>query len=162
MKRRTSILLLSLILLLEKNLIQYVFQPIVDARTGQIYAYEALMRSGGGIQLTSLQILGAAREYNRLYDIERATLFGIIDQYIHNYRQFSGCKVFINTIPGHFLTDDDCSEIMNRYGSYLDCCAAVRSPAVYAERDTVELHRRDVRVCKRILHYGLVGDCRPR
>ncbi|MBR4577086.1 MAG: EAL domain-containing protein [Clostridia bacterium] len=111
----------SLILLLEKNLIRYFFQPIVDAHTGQIYAYEALMRSGGGIQLTPMQILSAAREYGRLYDVEQITLFGIIDRYVRDYRSFSGCKVFINTIPGHFLTEEDCSEIMARYGSYLDC-----------------------------------------
>ena len=111
----------SLTLLLEKNLIRYFFQPIVDARTGQIYAYEALMRCEGGIQLTPMQILSAAREYNRLYDVERITMFGIIDQYVRHYRDFNGCKVFINTIPGHFLTKEDCDEIIARYGSYLDC-----------------------------------------
>ncbi len=111
----------SLVLLLEKNLIRYHFQPIVDARTGQIYAYEALMRSEGGIQLTPLQILSAAREYSRLYDVERTTLFGIIDRYVQDYRLFSGCKLFINTIPGHFLSEEDCAEILVRYGSYLDC-----------------------------------------
>ena len=111
----------SLIMLLEKKLFQFHFQPIVDARTGQIFAYEALMRSGGGIHLTPLQILSVAREYNRLYDVEQITLFGIIEQYVHNYRDFNGCKVFINTIPGHFLSEEDCAEIMARYGSYLDC-----------------------------------------
>lgn len=111
----------SLILLLEKNLIQYSYQPIVDARTGQIYAYEALMRSSGGIHLSPLQILSAARQYNRLDDVERTTFFGIINQYVQNYRDFNGCKVFINTIPGHFLPEEECHEIMMRYGSYLDC-----------------------------------------
>lgn len=111
----------SLTLLLEKNLIRYFYQPIVDARTGQIYAYEALMRSDGGIQLTPPQILAIAREYNRLYDVERATLFGIIGQYVQEYRDFNGCKVFINTIPGHFLTDADCRELTGRYGNYMDC-----------------------------------------
>ena len=111
----------SLVLLLEKNLIRYFYQPIVDARTGQIYGYEALMRSGGGIQLSPLQILSAAREYNRLHEVERTTLFGIIDQYVRFYRDFNGCKVFINTIPSHFLTDEECAEIIARYGNYLDC-----------------------------------------
>ena len=111
----------SLALLLEKNLIRYFFQPIVDARTGQIYAYEALMRSDGGIQMSPLQILAAAREYNRLYEVERTTIFGIIEQYVREYREFHGCKLFINTIPGHFLNGEDCSEILARYGSYLDC-----------------------------------------
>ena len=68
----------SLALLLEKNLIRYFYQPIVDARTGQIYAYEALMRSDGGIQLTPIQILAIAREFGRLYDVEKTTLFGIL------------------------------------------------------------------------------------
>ena len=111
----------ALALLLEKNLFRYFYQPIVDARTGQIYAYEALMRSDGGIQMSPVQILDVAREFNRLYDVEKATFFGIIEQYVRDYRDFSGCKVFINTIPGHFLTDEDSREIMARYGSYLDC-----------------------------------------
>ena len=111
----------SLILLLEKNLLRYHFQPIVDARTGQIYGYEALMRTAGGVQLTPLEILRTAREYGRLDEVERETVFGIIDQYVRDYRDFNGVKVFINTIPGHFLTKDDCGEIISRYGSYLDC-----------------------------------------
>ncbi len=116
-----SMLYSSLNLLLEKDLIQYHYQPIVDARTGQIYAYEALMRSGGGIQLDPVQILRVAREYNRLDDVERATVFGIIDQYVRENRDFHGCRVFINTIPGHFLTEVDCLAIRERYSSYLDC-----------------------------------------
>ncbi len=111
----------SLCLLLEKDLLRYHYQPIVDARTGQIYAYEALMRSGGGIQLNPPQILSIAREYNRLYEVERNTLFGIMGQYVRHIRDFNGCKLFINTIPGHFLTEEDCREIVDRYGSYLDC-----------------------------------------
>ncbi|MBR0513996.1 MAG: EAL domain-containing protein [Clostridia bacterium] len=111
----------SLTLLLEKNLIRYFFQPIVDARTGQIFAYEALMRTDGGIQMNPLQILAAAREYNRLDEVERVTVLGIIEQYVHNYRAFNGCKVFINSIPGHFLSKADCTELISRYGSYLDC-----------------------------------------
>ena len=116
-----AILYSSLVLLLGKELLQYYYQPIVDARTGQIYAYEALMRSGGGVEMNPSQILSIAREYNRLYDVERATLFGIIGQYVRENRSFNGCKVFINTIPGFFLSEEDCGEIVQRYGSYLDC-----------------------------------------
>ena len=108
-------------LLMEKNLLRFHFQPIVDARTAQIYAYEALMRTDPLVNLSPLEILDVAREYNRLYDVEKATLFGIIDKYVRNFSSFNGCKVFINTIPGHFLTREDCALLKSRYESYLDC-----------------------------------------
>ena len=108
-------------LLMEKNLFRYYFQPIVDAKTGLVFAYEALMRTDSLINLTPLEILSIAREYNRLYDVERITLFGIMERYVRNYADFHGCRVFINTIPGHFLNDEDCTELANKYKSYLDC-----------------------------------------
>ena len=108
-------------LLMEKNLFRYHFQPIVDAKTGLIFAYEALMRTDSLINLTPLQILAVAREYNRLYDVERTTLFGIMERYVRDYSAFNGSKVFINTIPGHFLNVADCAELMERFANYLDC-----------------------------------------
>ena len=108
-------------LLMEKNLLRFHFQPIVDARTAQIVAYESLMRTDNLIQLTPLEVLDIAREYNRLYDVEKATLFGIIERYVRNISDFNGCKVFINTIPGHFLSREDCAILRSRYESYLDC-----------------------------------------
>lgn len=108
-------------LLMEKNLFKFHFQPIVDAKTAQIYAYEALMRTDSLINLAPLEILAIAREYNRLYDVERATLFGIMETYVQHYADFSGSKVFINTIPGHFLNDEDCAAIRDDFENYLDC-----------------------------------------
>ena len=108
-------------LLMEKNLLRFHFQPIVDARTAQIFAYEALMRTDNLVQLSPLEILDIAQEYNRLYDVEKATLFGIIDRYVRDFSDFNGCKVFINTIPGHFLNQEDCDLLKSRYESYLDC-----------------------------------------
>lgn len=107
-------------LLMEKNLLKFHFQPIVDARSGQISAYEALMRTDSLIQMTPLDILDVAREYNRLDEVERATVFGIIEHYVDHYSDFSGCRVFINTIPGHFLSAGDCAELKARFESYLN------------------------------------------
>jgi EAL domain-containing protein (putative c-di-GMP-specific phosphodiesterase class I)/DNA-binding LacI/PurR family transcriptional regulator/GGDEF domain-containing protein len=108
-------------LLMEKDLFRYHFQPIVDAKTGQIFAYEALMRTDSLIDLSPLQILAVAREYNRLYDVERTTIFGIIERYVRDFSAFNGAKVFINTIPGHFLDAADCAELAERFAGYLDC-----------------------------------------
>ena len=94
-------------LLMEKNLFKFHFQPVVDAKTAQIYAYEALMHTDNLINLTPQEILSTAREYNRLYDVEHATVFGIMERYVREPGDFFGNKIFINTIPGHFLNEED-------------------------------------------------------
>ena len=50
-------------LLMEKNLLRFHFQPIVDARTAQIYAYEALMRTDSLVHLSPLEILDAGDQF---------------------------------------------------------------------------------------------------
>ncbi|MGN1101261.1 MAG: substrate-binding domain-containing protein, partial [Huintestinicola sp.] len=89
-------------LLIEQNLFRYCFQPIVDAKTGDIYAYEALMRTDESIHMTPFEILSAASQFGRLYEIERATLYNVMEQYAHTSKVFGGKKVFINLIPGYF------------------------------------------------------------
>lgn len=111
----------SFSLLMDKNLFKYHFQPIVDAKTGSIYAYEALMRTDDMISLSPMQILKAAHDYKRLYDVERTTLFGIMDRYVRDYNSFRGSKVFINTIPGYFLNEKDLKKLTDRFEDYLDC-----------------------------------------
>ena len=107
-------------LLVEKNLFTYHFQPIVDARTGNVYAYEALMRTSGGINMSPLDVLDIARKYGRLYEIEKATLFNVMRCYVERYEEFGGHLLFINTIPGHFLNEEDCNLLMEMYGEYMD------------------------------------------
>lgn len=107
-------------LLIEKNLFNYHFQPIVNAKTGTIFGYEALMRTDASIGMTPLEVLATAKEYNRLYEIERATMFNIMERYAHEPEKFGDCKVFINTIPGHFLNDDDMRILNEKYSKYMD------------------------------------------
>ncbi len=117
----TAVLYSSFNLLMEKNLFRFHFQPIVDAHSGLIYAYEALMRTDALVNLTPLEILKAARDQNRLDEVERATVFGIMERYVRHYSDFHGSKVFINTIPGHFLSEEDCAVLIRKYESFLDC-----------------------------------------
>ena len=105
--------------LVEKNLFTYVFQPIIDAKTGAIYAYEALMRSSGGIKMSPLEILDVAKEYNMLYHIEKATMFNVMNRYVSELDKFEGRKLFINTIPGSFLNDEDLALLKEKYGKYM-------------------------------------------
>ena len=108
-------------LLITRNLFTYHFQPIVNAKSGEIYAYEALMRTDASIGMNPLQVLDTAKEYNRLYDIEKATMFNIIGRYASERESFGNAKVFINTIPGHFLNDEDIEELSSKYGEHMNC-----------------------------------------
>lgn len=110
----------TLELLIEKNLFQYHFQPIVNAKTGEIYAYESLMRTDASIGMNPLEVLDAAKEYNCLYEIERATMFNVMEHYVRERERFGERKVFINTIPGYFLHDADIRRLNDKYGKYMD------------------------------------------
>ncbi len=107
-------------LLIEKNMFSYHFQPIISAKTGEIFAYEALMRTDPTIGMNPLEVLSTAKEYGRLYEIEKATLFNVMARYAEDSESFGGRLVFINTIPGHFLFDEDISQLTAKYSSYLD------------------------------------------
>ncbi len=107
-------------LLIDRNLFSYHFQPIISAATGDIYAYEALMRTDASINMSPLEILEAAEKYQRLYDIERATLFNVMDRFANEYESFGGKKVFINSIPGHFLKDSDVKVLTDKYSKYMN------------------------------------------
>lgn len=109
-------------LLIEKNLFMYNFQPIVSAKTGEIFAFEALMRTDKSIGMNPLQVLAAAKEYNRLYDVEKATMFNVMECYVRGKDYFGDRKVFINTIPGHFLNDKDREIFSEKYGQYTSNC----------------------------------------
>lgn len=106
-------------LLIEKNLFNYHFQPIVSAKTGEIYAYEALMRTDPTIGMNPLEVLETAKTYRKLYEVEKATVFNIMERVAGNPESFGDCKVFINTIPGNFLRENDRAEIQSRYGNQM-------------------------------------------
>lgn len=105
--------------LISKNLFQYHFQPIVQADNGEIYAYEALMRTDQRIGFNPLDVLDIAKEYQRLYDVEKATLFNVMERYVKDNDSFRERKVFINCIPGHFLKEDDREKIGDLYSDYI-------------------------------------------
>lgn len=107
-------------LLVENNLFTYHFQPIVDAKTGDICAYEALMRTSGGINMSPMEILDTARAYKRLDDVEHATLFNVMQKYVDDQEKFYNRKLFINTIPKHFVDEESRVELQSRFMDYLD------------------------------------------
>lgn len=103
--------------ILDENLFHYHFQPIVNAKDGSIYAYEALMRSATETFVSPLDIIRFATHLNRLKDVERATFFNITNLVLKEKEAFAGKKVFINSIPGHQLEGEEAALISTKLKS---------------------------------------------
>ncbi|MBR4514523.1 MAG: EAL domain-containing protein [Lachnospiraceae bacterium] len=97
--------------ILDENLLEYYFQPIVQASDGEIYSYEALMRSKTEKRISPLDIIKYANMQGRLADVERATFMNVLDIVERDKDLFGDAKVFINSIPGVKLYDSDYSRI---------------------------------------------------
>ena len=106
--------------LIDNNLFVYHFQPIVSARNGEIFAYEALMRTDPSIGMYPLEILGAATKLGRLYDIEKATLRNALAYISSNQEAFAERRLFVNSIPAHILTTADWETLVNEYGELME------------------------------------------
>ncbi len=99
--------------ILDDNLLDYHFQPIIRVSDGQIYAYEALMRARTDAKLSPLSIIKYATMQERLSDVERATFLNILAILNEKHASFGSARVFINSIPGVKISDDDLSTVNN-------------------------------------------------
>ena len=100
--------------ILDENLLDYHFQPIVSAEDGSVYAYEALMRSRTEQRVSPLAIIRYAAMQHRLADVERSTFMNVLQILDEKKEAFSGARVFINSIPGVSVRGEE-SPVLNQY-----------------------------------------------
>lgn len=93
--------------ILNQNLFNYHFQPIVRTSDGDVYSYEALMRSATEKSISPLDIIKYAGMMGRLKDVEKATFINILGILEEKKEEFGDRKVFINSIPGVHISDED-------------------------------------------------------
>ena len=101
--------------LVDKNEFRYNFQPIVNAKNGEIFAYEVLMRTSDDIGLKPLEVLKYAEISNMLYTIEKSTFFNALKYYKDNIDKFGNKKIFINSIPSVILPDSELAKLKDMY-----------------------------------------------
>ena len=106
-------------LLIEKNMFAYHFQPIVDVQSGEIYAYEALMRPDKALNMTPYDVIITARDHGRQYDVEKLTMFNVLRVMRKDLTSFAGRKVFVNSLPGYFLNKKDYGRFIDMYSDLL-------------------------------------------
>ena len=106
----------------DENRIHYNFQPIVDAGTGEIFGYEALMRPEeiNGIKLAPLEVISIAEKQGRTAEIERLTFSNTVEFLSQNQDFFRSKKLFINSIPNCMLSDSEYNKIFDEYSGVFD------------------------------------------
>lgn len=102
-------------MLLDKNELLYKFQPIVSAKTGKIYAYEALMRSKSEIGLSPVDILELAQRQDRLYEVEHYTFYNVLRIMNEHEETFANRKLFLNSIPTAIIKENEFDELLDQY-----------------------------------------------
>ncbi len=100
---------------IEDKLLDFAFQPIVDAKTGEIFAYEALMRPSSESLKTVGDVMRLAKAQSKLYQIEVMTFQGVFQAFSRQKKAFGNAKLFLNSIPNTNLTEADYSYIEEKY-----------------------------------------------
>ena len=106
--------------LVRRNDFRYNFQPIVNAKNGEIFAYEVLMRTSDDVGLKPLEVLKYAEISNMLYNVERSTFFNALRYYKENIAKFGDKKIFINSIPSVILPDSELAKLKDMYSDISD------------------------------------------
>ena len=129
--------------LIRENLFTYHLQPIIDAKTGDIFGYEALMRSSASnIDMSPVQILKIAGEQNNLSAIEKATFFNTMKLLSDNQQFFSARKLFINCVSDNLLTDEEFNELYLTYGELFEKVVIEITELAQTNQENIDLLKK--------------------
>lgn len=101
--------------LLDEGLIRFAFQPIVDLQTGNVFAYELLMRSMVEAFKSPMEILSVAKAQSKLGELERLVVHKALETLHESAGHLPGTRFFINSIPGQVLPTDEVETLRQKY-----------------------------------------------
>ena len=99
---------------LEKHLLKLAYQPIVDAVTGEIYGYEALMRPQTDTLHSPQDVIRIAKAQGKLINLEKMLWEETLKDYFVKQKN-SKCKLFVNSFAGVLLEEKE-QEKLREYG----------------------------------------------
>ncbi len=108
--------------IIEEQLIDYAFQPIISALDGKVLGYEALMRPRSTTLTSPADVLRLAQLQSKLYQIERLTWFKSLQSYFSFPNAVDMGLLFINAIPNQTLTDEDKAALDELYQDVFHNC----------------------------------------
>lgn len=106
--------------LIEQKLVKFAFQPVVSVRTGEIFGYEALMRSKSESIDSVDKIMKLAKHQYKLPQIESLTFEGVFDAMEENKVLIKDKKIFINSIASVLLPDKHEQYVRDKLANYSD------------------------------------------
>lgn len=108
--------------LIDGRMIKYAFQPIIEMHTGNVFGYEALMRSTHPTLRDTQEIISLAKLELQLNKIETLTWQEALRAYAEYYRNgdvSSTQKIFINSISNQILPLFEIENLEKKYSDIL-------------------------------------------
>lgn len=105
--------------LIDKEKVTFHFQPIVDARNGEVFGYEALMRPTLESIKSPGEVLLLAKSQSKLYGIERLTWRQSLAAFEKLPEAASSIRIFVNSIASQQLNAKDEKYIQERFSHLL-------------------------------------------
>ncbi|MEG0592624.1 MAG: EAL domain-containing protein [Coprobacillus sp.] len=109
--------------LIKNNMFTYYFQPIVSAKTGEIFGYESLLRSLHPSFNEPKEIITLAKLEGQLSKMELLTWQNALKSYNQFYQEgvvSPSSKIFINSISSQLIPTEDVYELERRTPDILD------------------------------------------
>ena len=140
--------------IIDNNRFKYAMQPIVSAKDGSIVAYEALMRTDTEPMLPPLTILRHAKNHDKYYLIEKYTFRNVLELFREKKETLQNRKVFLNSIPGFILSEQDYQDIRMEYGDLLEqVVVEINEQSVLEDDELAMIKKRQVDD-----HFGVAID----
>lgn len=99
--------------------VRYAYQPIISIKTGNIFAYEALIRPVSDLLGRPDNLLRVAEAQFKLDKIERLTWFHALKGFFEQIHEGDNARIFINSIPNQLLSEEDWKTLEDLYGNRL-------------------------------------------
>lgn len=105
---------------IDEKQVKFAFQPIVSAKDGEVFAYEALMRSVSDKIKNVGDIMRLAKSQSKLLDIEILTFEGVLRTVSKYTEKFKDKHIFINSIASTSIPEQRFYELLNNYKDDVD------------------------------------------
>ena len=124
--------------IIDGDYVTFAYQPIVNARTGEIFGYEMLMRIFSDILNNPKKLLDIARENEKLDVVEELTFKKGFESYQLNINNIKDKKIFLNSISNVKLAEKAIIELLKITNSDLDMLVVELTNLLSAEQKIVK------------------------